>query len=170
MNAAPKTMRASLVEVLEDLHARIAETILKLDEPACYWHPAPGLPSIADLVAQAAAEERRWIIEAVSELHPPGNIASSQQPAAEPGEHPLFLLGNTGQISQIVLAALLPADWTAPCQVDGQRTTAAGCVLHILEELARTLGKIEVIEHLIVEAIREGGDDQARAAGGNFRR
>jgi hypothetical protein len=145
VSAGITVMRASLAHALEDLHTRIAETVLNLDEAALRWRPAPGVSSVYDLVVRAAAEERRWIAEGVMAAPSAGGA----DPAFDDKElltgHPLHHLGRVGQISQTILATLPPSAWASRRQVDGQTVTVAGCVLHALEDLARTLGQIEVI-------------------------
>ena len=141
-------MQASLAEALEDLHTRIANMVLELDERALQWQPAPGTRSIYDLIITAATEERRWIAEGVA-IAPPsaGDICDS--PNSSPlSDHPLYHLGCAGQVSQTILASLAPAEWADERQVAGQTVTVAGCVLHTLEELARALGQIEVVAQM----------------------
>lgn len=145
MSTGVKLMQTSLAAALEDLHSRIAQEILALDESAWHWRPAPDVPSIYDLVVRVAAEERRWIVEAFADLPAIENGINPSPETTGLADHPLFVLGTTGQLSQTILAMLPPADWGALRQVEGRTVVVAGCILHILEELARTLGQIEVI-------------------------
>ena len=133
-------MYLSLAQALEELHGRIAQVTLELDEDALHWQPTPELDSVHSLITQVALEEYRWIGEAVAGLQ----TDVVPLPADEPLDHPLFRLGSVGQVSQVILANLAASDWVAPRQVDGRTLTVAGCILHILEELARALGRIEV--------------------------
>ena len=150
MKADLTLMQATLATALEDLHTRIAEAVLALDARALDWRPAPGISSVHELIVRVAAEEWRWIAVcvvagmAVSATAPSDcdRAASSTLPLSD---HPLHDLGNAGQISQTVLAALAPTAWTELREMDGGQVTVAGCVLHVLEELARTLGQIEVV-------------------------
>jgi hypothetical protein len=155
MSAGVKLMQTSLAAALEDLHARIAQAILALDKAAWHWQPAPGLPSVYDLVVRVAAEERHWIVEAFADLPALENGVNASPEMAGLEDHPLFVLGSTGQLSQTILAMLPPADWSALRQVGGRTVVVAGCILHVLEELARTLGQIEVVAGLWeVETVR----------------
>jgi len=148
MSAGVKLMQTSLAAALEDLHASIAQVILALDESAWHWRPAPGIPSVYDLVIRVAAEEQRWIVEAFADLPAIEGEINLYPETAGLADHPLFVLGSTGQLSQTILAMLPPADWGALRQVDGRTVVVAGCILHVLQELARTLGQIEVIAGL----------------------
>jgi hypothetical protein len=142
-------MRDSLAKVLEDLHTRIAETVLALnDEDVLHWQPAPGLESIHDLILHAADEEHKWMAVSIANLPTMGGEVLAQVSARRPDDHPLFRLGSTGQFSQVILAGLTPADWTAQRQIGDQTLTVAVCVLHAIEELAQTLGQIQVVARL----------------------
>ncbi len=137
-------MQQSLAQALELLHARIAEAVLGLPDKALHWQPAPEVDSVYDLIVRAADTEYRWMAEAVA------GMPQAQPPtaAADAAAHPLFRLGDAGEFSQVVLAHVSVPDWTAARQVDGHTVSVARAVVQTLEELARTLGEIEVIVRL----------------------
>jgi hypothetical protein len=144
------TMQSSLAQALEDLHTRIAATVLALDETALEWQPSPVFASFRELIRHAAAEERRWIGDGVANM-PAGDDAHFSMLALSgrlPANHALFELGSVGQVSQMILNNLAPADWGAQRQVDGQMVTVADCVLRALVELARVLGHVELMAQL----------------------
>jgi uncharacterized damage-inducible protein DinB len=140
-------MQASLAQALEGMHERLAEAVLRLDQEALFWRPAPGLPTVSDLLAQVAAEEHRWIAEALAGT-PAGLDTDNWDVAEQEGVHPLFRLGSTGQFSQVILNNLAPGEWALERRLDDRRVTVATCILHVLEELARTLGQIEIMAGL----------------------
>jgi len=140
-------MQASLAQALEDMHQRLAETVLDLDQEALDWPPAPGLPAVSDLLAQVAAEEHHWIAEALAGT-PAGWETDNRDLVEQEGAHPLFRLGSTGQFSQVILNNLAPGEWALERWLDGRPVTVALCILHVLEELARTLGQIEMVAGL----------------------
>lgn len=143
-------MQATLAQALEDLHTRIAATILGLDEAALAWQPSQALPSVRDLIRHAATEERRWIGEGVANI--PATDESSyaviQFSSGQAADNALFELGSVGQVSQMILGRLGPTDWEEVRSVEGHSITVAGCVLQTLIELSRILGHIESISHL----------------------
>jgi uncharacterized damage-inducible protein DinB len=136
-------MQASLAQALEDMHQRLAEAVLDLDQEALDWRPGPGLPAVSDLLAQVAAEEHHWIAETLA-----GTPAGWEDLVEQESAHPLFRLGSTGQFSQVILTNLAPAEWALERWLDGRPVTVALCILHVLEELARTLGQIEMVAGL----------------------
>ena len=138
-------MQHSLARALEDLHAHVAESVLQLDESALRWQPVPGVGPVADLIGRAVGVERRWIAGGVAgEPSPEAGCGSGDDPPDLAGQM-LHQLGRTGQISQTILASLAPSEWASERAVAGEATTVAGCVLHVLEELARTMGQIQLI-------------------------
>ena len=139
-------MHASLAHALEDLHARMAETVLELGPDALDWRAAPGLPTVRELVVKAAAAERHWLTHCVLSDMVDGTPVSDKD--TEGSDHPLYALGFTGQMSQTVLAALPPAKWIEPRRVDGVEMSVAGCVLKNLDALAQVLGQIELLANL----------------------
>jgi hypothetical protein len=142
-------MQAALANELEDMHERLAEAVLRLDPEALNWQPAPGLPAVSAVLARAAAEEHRWIAEVLAGT-PAGGESESGYQAGRPPLHPLFDLGSAGQFSQLILRNLTPEEWATERRLDGQPVTVAHCVLHVLEELARSLGQIETTAGLWV--------------------
>ena len=140
-------MQASLAQSLEDMHERLAATVLALDQAALDWQPAPGLPTVGELLARVSAEEHHWIVEALAGT-PVGGETEIPDRAGQTNAHPLFRLGSTGQFSQVILENLAPGEWALERMLDGRPVTVARCILHVLEELARTLGQIEVIAGL----------------------
>jgi hypothetical protein len=141
-------MYVSLARALEDLHTQIAQSVLQLDDQALRWRPHPVIPSVHDLVAQAAALERSWIAVGVAGM--PTRVEDADLPGGLPAlpDHSLYQLGYAGQISQTILSSLSPAEWGAERTVAGRDITVAGCVLSTLEELARTLGQVQLIAQL----------------------
>ena len=139
-------MQSSLAQALENLHARIAETVLGLGASALDWHPAPSIPTVRELVIRAATEERRWVAECV--LRDLVEPACRSENDVLPTNHPLYELGCVGQISQTVLTTLTPLQWGDLRQVDDVETSVAGCLLRTLELLAHALGQLELIAAL----------------------
>lgn len=155
MSAGTATMQAILAVALEDLHTRIAEVVIHMDSRALNWQPAPAVPSGASLIAAVTAEEHRLIAEAIAGSPPrviPSHVATRQSTGvlAEPAvaDHPLYEFGSVGQMSQTILLTLPATEWQAPRKVEGKTVTVAYCVLRVLEELARTLGGMEMIARL----------------------
>jgi hypothetical protein len=141
-----RPMHASLTQAMEDLHARIAETVLRLEPEAFDWLPAVGMPTVRELVTRTAAEERHWIAHCVlSELIDDSCMPESDALSAD---HPLHQLGCAGQISQTVLATLGPDQWVETHRVGDVEMSVAGCVLKNLEALAHALGQIELLADL----------------------
>jgi hypothetical protein len=140
-------MQAALTQELEDMHQRLAEAVLQLDREALDWQPAPGIPATREVLARAAAVEHHWIAEALAGT-PAGDESDRGEQAGPKSPHPLFRLGSTGQFSQVILGNLAPGDWGSERNVDGQPVTVAHCVLHVLEELALSLGRIETMAGL----------------------
>ncbi len=143
-------MRSSLARALEDLHTRIAATILGLDQAALEWQPAPVMASLRELVRHAAASERRWIGDGVAHIPAAdeGRFSMLALSSGQATDHALFELGSVGQVSQLILSNLSPAEWGAQRQIDGQVMTVADCVLRTLVELARVLGHLESVAQL----------------------
>ncbi len=141
-------MQAALAQALEDVHERLAEAVLGLDQKALYWQPAPGLPAASELLARVAAEEHHWIAEALAGSPAPPEEADTFDLVGQEAQHPLFRLGSTGQMSQVILGNLAPAEWGLERSLDGRPVTVAHCILHVLEELARTLGQVETVAGL----------------------
>jgi hypothetical protein len=140
-------MQSSLAQALEDMHERLAESVLGLDQEVLYWQPAPGLPAVSDLLAQVAAEEHHWIVVALAGT-PAGGEIDGRDLNVQDGAHPLFRLGSTGQFSQVILNNLAPGEWALERWLAGRPVTVAVCVLHVLEELARTLGQVQMVAGL----------------------
>jgi hypothetical protein len=140
-------MQESLAHALEDLHERIAAVVLSLDEQALDWRPAPQMATMRELIGAAADEEYQWIGGVVA-LQPRVSPGAPASVPADLSDHPLFRLGSTGQISQVLLGSLSPAEWVVERQVNGQSLTVAACTLQVLVELARALGQIELVAAL----------------------
>lgn len=145
MNDAITVIQTSMVRALEDLHTRIAATVLGLDEAALNWQPNPTMSSLRDMIIHAAGHERRWIGEGVASIPAAdeGRFGMLALSSGQPPDHALFELGSVGQVSQMILTNLAANEWDAPRQVDGRATTVAGCILYTLVELGRVLGHME---------------------------
>jgi hypothetical protein len=137
-------MQAALARALEEMHESLATAVLQLDEEALDWRPAPGVPAVSEVLARVAADEQHWIAEALAGMPAVGERAGEDE-AAGPSGHPLFRLGSVGQFSQVILGSLAPEEWATERRLDGQPVTVAHCVLHVLEELARSLGQVETV-------------------------
>jgi hypothetical protein len=137
-------MQQAMAQALEVLHTRIAEAVLALDQGALTWQPAPSVESIYEVILRVAADENLWLGSALANI----SVSGEEPTVMVSTEHPLFRLGSAGQLSQVLLAHLQVADWSAQHVVDGHMVTAAGAVLHCLEELSRALGQIEIIARL----------------------
>ncbi len=139
------TMHSTLVQCLQDLHTRIAATILELDEDALNWQPAPATQSVHDLLRHAANEERRWVGEGIGNIPvaDESRFAMIQLASGQPVDKSLDEVGGVGQVRQMILGNLSPTDWEDTRSVSGRTVTVATCVLQTLVELARILGHIE---------------------------
>jgi hypothetical protein len=158
MSPGITVMQKALSQALEDLHERIAQRVLALDFAAVSWQPVPSMPAIDELIARAAEHEYRWIGQAVGHM-PLVGPGEADPPAVAEAHHPLFRLGSTGQFSQVILSSLSADEWARSREVDGQGLTVAGCVLQVLEDLARTLGQVEVMAGLWEAGVLRGADD-----------
>jgi len=145
MSAGAALIQHSLAWVLEDLHAHIAESVLQVDERALRWQPVPGIGPVADLIEHAVAVERQWIAGGVAGVSSFEADCGAGEETLFGGSHLLHQLGCTGQISQTILASLSPSEWTSERVVAGDATTVAGCVVHVLVELARTMGQVQLV-------------------------
>jgi hypothetical protein len=150
MTNAINIMQSSLVQALEDLHARIAVTALGLDAAALTWQPTPAMSSLREMIIQAAGLEYQWIGEGVAGVPAAeaGRLGMLAHSAGQLPDHALFELGSVGQISQTILARLPPNEWASSRQVGGRMTTVADCVLQTLVELGRVLGHMENVAQL----------------------
>jgi hypothetical protein len=152
---ASQMTTTALAAALEDLHARIATVVAGMDAPDFNRRFAPGIGSVWELVTEVAAEEYHWIGEIVAGL-PAAEASTASVSSAETGDrqtvgtgpHPLFKLGSSGQFSQAILANLSPAAWETPHMAGDRQLTTVECVLHVIGELGRTLGKIEMMAEL----------------------
>jgi hypothetical protein len=135
------TMQQGLAATLENLHAELAAAVMGLDTDAMHWHPGPGIASLAECIIAAAAAERSWISLAHENLAP-------EELASESSQHPLFVLGSTGQMTQSVLRQLTPDQWRAERVARGRTSSVAECLVHIVTVLARAQGNVEIIKAL----------------------
>jgi hypothetical protein len=142
-SAAPTAFVAALATTLEDLHTRIATAMAGIDTHDFDRQLSPSAGSIREVVMAVAAEEYHWIGEIVAEL-------PAAPPAATGAEapHPLFELGSSGQFSQAILASLPASGWDKVYSVGDRQWTALACVLHVIGELGRALGNIEMMAEL----------------------
>lgn len=138
------------LDMLERLHAQVADAIQGLSQEALDWQPGLDTPSICVFVTHLAGAERYWIGDVAGE-HPSGRDRDAEFRAkGVPGETLVERLNGNLVYARDLFETLSAPDLSGDrlSTREGKQVRVAWALLHALEHTALHLGHVQIIRQL----------------------